>query len=132
MREVWVRSLGQEDLLEKGLATHSSVLAWRIPWTEEPGGLQSTGSQRVWLDWDTFTIPDKQFDSKYNQTHSKEGGSWTGFLIFPKIQTAVTVTILAKSVGSHSLPAVVSSELVSDSSPIPRTPSEMSQQEKTH
>ena len=38
MREVWVRSLGQEDLLEKGLATHSSVLAWRIPWTEEPGG----------------------------------------------------------------------------------------------
>ena len=42
-----IQSLGQEDLLEKGMATQSSVLAWRIPWTEEPGGLQSTGSQRV-------------------------------------------------------------------------------------
>ena len=42
----WVRSLGQEDALKKGLATHSSILAWRIPWTEEPGGLQSTRSQQ--------------------------------------------------------------------------------------
>ena len=42
-----VRSLGQEDALEKGMATQSSILAWRIPWTEEPGGLQSMGSQRV-------------------------------------------------------------------------------------
>ena len=42
-----VRSLGREDPLEKEMASHSSVLAWRIPWTEEPGGLQSTGSQRV-------------------------------------------------------------------------------------
>ena len=42
-----VQSLGQEDPLEKGMATHSNILAWRIPWTEEPGGLQSTGSQRV-------------------------------------------------------------------------------------
>ena len=47
MRETWVQSLGQEDPLEKGLATHSGILAWRIPWTEEPGGLQSTESQRV-------------------------------------------------------------------------------------
>ena len=45
MQETWVHSLGWEDPLEKGMATHSSVLAWRIPWTEEPGGLQSTGSQ---------------------------------------------------------------------------------------
>ena len=45
--EMWVRSLGQKVLLEKGLATHSSVLAWRIPWTEEPGRLQSIGSRRV-------------------------------------------------------------------------------------
>ena len=42
-----VQSLGQEDTLEKGMATHSSILAWRIPWTEEPGGQQSMGSQRV-------------------------------------------------------------------------------------
>ena len=43
MQETWVRTLGQEDPLEKGRATHSSVLAWEIPWTEEPGGLQSKG-----------------------------------------------------------------------------------------
>ena len=45
MRETWVQSLGREDPLEKEMATHSSILAWRIPWTQEPGGLQSTGSQ---------------------------------------------------------------------------------------
>ena len=47
MWETWVRSLDQQDPLEKGMATYSSVLAWRILWTEEPGGLQSMGSQRV-------------------------------------------------------------------------------------
>ena len=46
-RETWVQSLGREDPLENEMATHSSILAWRIPWTEEPGRLQSTGSQRV-------------------------------------------------------------------------------------
>ena len=45
MQETWVRSLGREDPLEKEMATHSSILAWRISWMEEPGGLQSTGSQ---------------------------------------------------------------------------------------
>ena len=47
MRETWVRSLGWEGPLEKGTATHSSILAWRIPGTEEPGGLQTMGSQRA-------------------------------------------------------------------------------------
>ena len=47
MQETQVRSLGQEDPLEEGVATHSSILAWRTAWTEEPGGLQSMGSQRV-------------------------------------------------------------------------------------
>ena len=47
MQETRVQSLGQEDSLEKGMATHSGFLAWRIPWTEEPSGLQSIGSQRV-------------------------------------------------------------------------------------
>ena len=56
MRETWVQSLGQEDPLEKGMATHSSILAWRIPWAEEPGGLQSLGSQRVRHDWATNTL----------------------------------------------------------------------------
>ena len=61
MRETWVPSLGWEDLLEKGMATHSSILAWRIPWTEEPGGLESMGLQRVEHDWVT-------------SLHSKERG----------------------------------------------------------
>ena len=47
MQEMWVQSLGWEDPLEKEMAIHSNILAWEIPWTEEPGGLQSTGSQRV-------------------------------------------------------------------------------------
>ena len=47
MRETWVRSLGWEDSLEKGMATHCSIPAWRIPWTEGPGRLQSIGLQRV-------------------------------------------------------------------------------------
>ena len=47
MCETWVQSLGQEHTLEKGMVTHSSILAWRIPWTEKPGRLQVMGSQRV-------------------------------------------------------------------------------------
>ena len=47
MQEIWVWSLGQEDPMKKEMATHSIILAWRIPWTEEPGGLKSMGSQRV-------------------------------------------------------------------------------------
>ena len=47
MRETWVQSLGQEDPLEKEMATHFSTLAWKIPWMEQPGRLQSMGSQRV-------------------------------------------------------------------------------------
>ena len=49
MRKTWVQSLGWEDLLEKGMATHSSFLAWEIPWTEEPGRLQSMGQSRTQL-----------------------------------------------------------------------------------
>ena len=47
MLEAWLQPLGQEDPLEKEMATHSGILAWKIPWTEEPGGLQAMGSQRV-------------------------------------------------------------------------------------
>ena len=53
MQETWVRSLGWEDPLEKEMATHSSILAWRIPWTEDPDRLQSMGSQRVRHNWAT-------------------------------------------------------------------------------
>ena len=55
MRETWVPSLGGEDPLEKDMATHSSILAWRIPWMEEPGRLQSTGSQKIGHD-DSYRI----------------------------------------------------------------------------
>ena len=50
MQETWVQSLGHENLLEKGMATHSSILTWETPWTEEPGGLHSMGSQRIRFD----------------------------------------------------------------------------------
>ena len=52
-QETWVQPLGQDDPLEEEMATHSSILAWRIPWTEQPGRLQSQGSQRVGHDWVT-------------------------------------------------------------------------------
>ena len=55
-QDTWVRSLNWEDPLEKGMATHCSILAWRIPWTEEPAGLQSMGSHRVGHDWATNTF----------------------------------------------------------------------------
>ena len=53
MQETQIQSLGWEDPLEKGMATHFSILDWRIPWTEEPGGLESVGFQRVGHDWVT-------------------------------------------------------------------------------
>ena len=53
MPDTWVQSLGREDPQEKAMATHSSILAWRIAWMEEPGGLQSTGLQKVGHDWVT-------------------------------------------------------------------------------
>ena len=60
MWETWVWSLGWEDPLEKEMATHSSTFAWKIPWTEEPGRLQSMGSQRVGHDWATSLHLTKQ------------------------------------------------------------------------
>ena len=63
MQETQVQFLGQEDPLEKGMATQSSILPWRLPWTEEPGGLQSTGSQRVRHDWATNTTTTINLDS---------------------------------------------------------------------
>ena len=56
-QETQVQSLSGEDPLEEEMATHSSILAWESPWTEQPGGLQSTGSQRVRHDWAHLTLP---------------------------------------------------------------------------
>ena len=73
MRETWVRSLGREVPLEKGMATHSSILAWRIPWMEEPGGLQSMGLQSVGHNWASslhFTSSCKRNQWALNDSHS--------------------------------------------------------------
>ena len=59
-QEMWFQFLGQEDILEEGMATQSSILAWRILWTEEPGGLQSTGLQRVGHDWSSLAQTHRQ------------------------------------------------------------------------
>ena len=66
--ETQIGSLGREDPLEKGLATHSSILAWRIPWTEEAGGLQSIGSQRVSHDW--RDLAHKAYEMQLLSNHS--------------------------------------------------------------
>ena len=77
-KEMGVRSLGQEDPLEKEMATHSSILAWKIPWTEEPGRLQFMGSQRVGYDGATFTSHlhfqlDSQIETSYFLFISNKG-----------------------------------------------------------
>ena len=83
VQETWVRFLGQEDPLEKEMATHSSILAWRIPWIEDPGGLQSMGLQRVRHSWATnvFTFTSgnwgqwekRQFVGKYEEVILDQG-----------------------------------------------------------
>ena len=71
-QETWVWSLGQEDPLEKGMATHSSILAGRIPWREEPGGLQSMGSHRVGHDWTCLhPLPASHLTSPFAQDSSQ-------------------------------------------------------------
>ena len=76
MQETWVWFLGREDPLVKGMAIHSSVLAWRIPWTEEPGGLQPGGLQRVGLDWATTTTTRASWcaQGKDRRGHGRRGG----------------------------------------------------------
>ena len=71
MQETWVWFLGGEDPLEKGMTTHSSILAWRIPWTEEPGRLQSMGSKRVGPDWATNTQMHWYLDNLQHETDIK-------------------------------------------------------------
>ena len=70
MPETWVRSLGQEDPPEKGMATHSSILAWRIPWTVEPGGLWSMGSNTVGHNWATKCASMRAHMHTHTHTHT--------------------------------------------------------------
>ena len=71
MQAAWVRSLGWEDPVEKETATHSNILAWKIPWTEEPDRLQSMGSQRVGHDF-TFTFIDFHCTDEKTETRGNE------------------------------------------------------------
>ena len=82
--EIWVWSFGQEDPLEKDMATHSSILAWRIPWTEEPGGLQSIGSHRVRHNWSNLActfwqvlIPHCGLDLHFPDVYQSSKTFWT-------------------------------------------------------
>ena len=74
VQEMEVQSLGQDNPLEEGMATHSSILAWRIPCTEEPGGLQSTGWQRVGRDWVTNTFSFTSYVEKWDKTNEQKPG----------------------------------------------------------
>ena len=76
MQETLVQSLGQEDPLEKEMATHSSILAWRIPWTEEPGGLQSIGLQRARHDWSNLACMHMYTMDYYSAIKRNEIGSF--------------------------------------------------------
>ena len=71
MQETQVRSLGQEGPLEKGMATHSSILAWRIPWREEPGGLQSRGSQSQTRLSDSLTLTHTHTHTQRQRKHKR-------------------------------------------------------------
>ena len=74
VRETWVRSLGWEDPLEKEMTTHSSTLAWKIPWTEEPGRLQSKGFQRVGHNWVTsLSLSSKDLSRRDSLSDNSEG-----------------------------------------------------------
>ena len=80
MQETWVQSLGPEDPLEKGMATHSNILDWRIPWTEKPGGLQSMDLRRAGHDWAT-------------NTHAQERGK-VGSSVFDMLNLNLTGHVL--------------------------------------
>ena len=85
MQEMWVRSLGGEESLEKEMATHSSILAWEIPWAEEPGGLQSMGSQRV-----RHNLATKQHPGHHNYW-------WAFYWVGQKVHQGFPVTSYKKA-----------------------------------
>ena len=96
---MWARSLGWEDLLVEGMATHSSILAWRIPWTEKPGGLQCIGLQRVRHHWN---------DLAFAHRHLRPG-YWQGWLLLRPL----SLTCCLLPVSSHGPPSVCICVLIS-------------------
>ena len=96
MQETWVQSLGREDPLEKKMATHSSILAWRIPWTEEPGGLQSMGSQKVGHDWVTLLTHSAFFMVQLSHPYMTTGKtiSLTRWIFIGKVMSLIFICCL--------------------------------------
>ena len=94
MQEPWVWSLGWKDPLEKEMATHSNILAWRIPWTEESGGLWSMGSQRIRHDWATFihsVIQYLFFSGLFYFVLSPPGSAMHAFLFYGWVITPLCI-----------------------------------------
>ena len=106
MQETWAQSLGREDPLEKEIATHSSTLAWRIPWREEPGRLQSMGSQRVGHDWVTslhFTSEVKNLPSDACHCRRHRFDPWVRKIPWRRKWQPTPVFLPGKSHGQRSL-----------------------------
>ena len=126
MQEMWVWSLGQEDSLEKEMAIHSSTIAWKIPWTEEPGRLQSMPSQRVRHDWATsisffLSIGDISLPTiclEITRPHTSFKHCWV--TIFPSKSISIWPWKPAITILSLNLPSVFqwSGSIFSKSSPI--------------
>ena len=100
MRDTWVQSLGQEDPLEKEMATHSSTLAWRVPWTEEPGRLQSMGLQRVGHDWATSLSLTIQ-SSNHSPSLVFTQRSWNLSLCKTCIRIFIAAVVILPKLGSN-------------------------------
>ena len=107
MQETWVQSLGPEDPLEKEMAAHSSILAWRIPWTVEPGGLQSMGSHRVIQAWARTVISTVQKTKEDKDGQSKsEGIQELDFETLPGEKWSTSCHISQQGCQSSGIPAL--------------------------
>ena len=97
-QKTWVRSLCQEDPLEEGMATHSCILAWRIPWTEEPGGLQSMGSHRVGHDWSDWACTHTLFPRPLFKDPNRSWRNWRQKRITTRVWETTWISV---SISKH-------------------------------
>ena len=104
MWEAWVWSLGGEDPLEKGTATHSGILTWRIPWIEEPGGLQSMRPQRFGHDWATCTFT---FVILNSQMYAEKGSLHMEIFKYVQEESYITISFLESLSGFCALPSTI-------------------------
>ena len=103
VQETCVRSLGREDPLEKELATHSSTLAWKIPWTEEPGRLLSLGLQRVGLDLATKPLPEQGLETRVSECRGQRIFYQLLFLIWGAYITINHIPMLVSAIKKGSI-----------------------------